>query len=151
MVSPVTGTAVAGSEADPAVLQAWLACTDVITAFFRLVDAGQASRTLELFTDDAVMRMGDVEISGDALRSAMRGRETDGIRRVHFPTPASFRLTADGRAEAQTLLQLFILGDEQAAGPKARALTRLNDRFVRGEDRVWRLAERAVTVLAGGE
>lgn len=150
-MSRAPGGVAAGAEPDPAVTRAWLACTDVITTFFRLVDDGQASKTLELFTDDAVMQVGETRLTGEALQSAMRGREIDGVRRVHFAAPSSFCLTADGEAEAETLLQLFVLGDEQADGPQARALTRITDRLVRGEDQVWRVARRIVTVLAGGE
>jgi hypothetical protein len=151
VVNSVIGIGATRTEPDLTATQAQLACSDVIARFFKLVDGGQASKTMDLFTHDAVMKMGDISLSGDALRAAMAGRETDGVRRVHVASPSSFRLTADGSAEAETLLQLFVLGEDQANGPKSRALTRLNDRFVRGDDHVWRLAERVVTVLAGGE
>jgi hypothetical protein len=150
-VTPVSDGMTAGAEPDAAVTRAWLACTDVITTFFRLVDDGQAGKTMDLFTEDAVMQMGETSLTGAALQSAMRSRETDGVRRVHFAAPSSFRLVADGEAEAETLLQLFSLGDDQSGGPKARALTRVNDRLVRGEDQIWRVAARMVTVLVGGE
>ncbi|MCI2420025.1 nuclear transport factor 2 family protein [Saccharopolyspora sp. K220] len=144
-------TRLIGAEPDPATAQARIACLEVITTFFQLVDGGHASRTVELLTTDAEMTIGDVTVKGEELAAAMRKRETDGIRRVHFSAEPSFRLLGPDEAETETLLQLFHLGDEQKLGPAARALTHLKDRFVRGGDGVWRLSRRAVTILAGSE
>jgi hypothetical protein len=132
-------------------VQARIARLDVITTFFQLVDSGHTSRTLELFTPEPEMTLGDVTVTGDGLTAAMRNRETDGVRRLHFPAESSFRLPATDQAEAETLLQLYILSDDHANGPTARALTQVKDRFARGDDGIWRLSRRAVTVLAGSE
>lgn len=70
------------------------------------------------------MTADDVAVKGEMLAAALRKRETDGIKRVHFPAESSFRLLGPDEAETETLLQLFHLGDEQVLGPAARAVRR---------------------------
>ncbi|MFF0223308.1 nuclear transport factor 2 family protein [Streptomyces sp. NPDC004629] len=146
-----TGGAPIGSEPGQEALAARMACLDVLTEFFQLVDSGHASRALELFTEDAEMVVNGVAASGEALRAGLAARETDGIKRLHLPGEPSFRLVNSDEAETEILLQLFHLGPGQDKKPTARTLTHIKDRFVRDEQRVWRLAHRMVTVLAGDE
>ncbi|MDX3231894.1 nuclear transport factor 2 family protein [Streptomyces sp. ME19-01-6] len=137
---------VVGQESDVDFLKARTACLDIVTTSLRLVDSGQATKALELFTDDGELVLGNTVISGDALRAALAQRETDGIRRLHLPGEPLFRLLTPDVAKTETVLQLFHLGTD---GTSPRAVSRLTDRFVRDEQHVWRLSRRTTTILAG--
>jgi hypothetical protein len=142
-----------GTEPDAAALRARAACLDVIDAFFRRVDGGEAARTAELFTPDGELVMGRTSFTGAGLAAALRARQEDaGKRGVHVPAASSFRLLSPGEAEAETYLHLYRHADRREGGPPAaRAVTLLRDRFVRGADGRWRIARRVVDVVAGGE
>jgi hypothetical protein len=142
----------AGKEAGLEELLARAACADVVAQFFRFVDSGQATRATELFTEDAEMSSGDVTATGDTIRQMLSLRETDGKRRLHFPTQISFELTSSTEATSQTLLQLFVLNNDDPGGtPQIRAITHVDDVFVRTEGLGWRLRRRRVTILAGSD
>ena len=152
MVIRVERKSPAGKEAELEELQAHAACSDVIAQFFRYVDSGQATRAAGLFTEDAEMSSGDLTATGEQIRAILSIRETDGKRRLHFPTEISFELTSPNEANAQTLLQLFVLNDENPqASPQVRAITHVDDVLVRTDGDGWRLSRRRVTILAGSE
>jgi hypothetical protein len=142
-----------GTEPDLMALRARAACLDVIDAFFRRVDGGEAARTVELFTTDGELVMGSSSFSGAGLAAAMRTRQEDsGKQGVHIPAASSFRLLSPIEAEVQTYLHLYRQADQRAGtAPKPRAVTLLRDRFVKGDDGRWRIARRVVDIVAGGE
>ncbi|MFD5572350.1 nuclear transport factor 2 family protein [Streptomyces cadmiisoli] len=142
-----------GTEPDLAELRARAACMDVIDAFFRWVDDGEAERTVELFTPNGELVMDQAHFTGTALTAAMRARQDATSKSgVHVPAASSFRLLAPGEAETHTYLHLYRDADQQDGHPPvARAVTQIKDRFVRGEDGRWRIARRVVNVVAGGE
>jgi hypothetical protein len=122
----------------------------VIAQFFRFVDSGQATRAAELFTEDGEMSSGDFVATGEQIRSILSIRETDGKKRLHFPTRISFELISPTEATAQTLLQLFVPNAEGSEATQVRAITHVDDVLIRLDGR-WLLKRRRVTVLAGKE
>ncbi|MGW2354708.1 nuclear transport factor 2 family protein [Actinacidiphila glaucinigra] len=81
-----------GTEPDLAALRARVACLDVIDAIFRWVDAGEAARTVELFTPDGELVMGrwtrPLPVTHTQLRPMKRNHENSGsipIRRAGSP------------------------------------------------------------------
>lgn len=142
-----------GTEPDLAAVQARVACLDVIDAFFRRVDGGEAARTVELFTTDGELVMGSSSFSGSGLAAAMRARQEDsGKQGVHVPATSSFHLLSPAEAEVRTYLHLYRQADQRAdTTPVPRAVTLLTDRFVKGDDGRWRIARRVVDIIAGGE
>jgi hypothetical protein len=148
-VSETSGLAV-GTEPDIEGLRARAACLDVINRTLRLVDEGNATSSLALYTEDGVMQIGDDTLAGEALYEAMRGREIDGVARIHLPGQTDFELVGPREARAMTLLHLYNLDHDHSSVPAPRALTRLDDQLVRDEHGVWKLARRDVTVLADG-
>ncbi|MDX2850451.1 nuclear transport factor 2 family protein [Streptomyces sp. PA03-3a] len=154
MAEPTTATErQPGTEPDLAALRARVACLDVIDAIFRWVDAGEAARTVELFTPDGELVMGPSSFSGAGLTAAMQARQEESAKQgVHVPAASSFRLLSPTEAEAQTYLHLYRQADQRAgAAPLPRAVTLLTDRFVKGEDGRWLIARRVVDIVAGGE
>lgn len=153
MTDPTTAVNPAGFEPNIAAVQARHACLDVIDAFFRRVDTGNAARTVDLFTSDGELVLGQTSLSGESLAKAMEVRQNDSDKRGHHvPATSSFRLISDREAEAQTYLHLYRDAEQQPDKPPvARALTLLTDRFVRGDDGRWRIARRQVDIIAGGE
>jgi hypothetical protein len=142
----------AGCPATPSELQARAACGDVIAQFFQYVDSGQATKATQLFTTDGEMSSGEITLRGEQIRQVLSIRETDGIRRLHFPTQIGFELVSPTEAKAQTLLQLFLLdtGAGPGAAPHIQAITHVDDVLVL-IDAGWRISRRRVTVLAGTE
>lgn len=139
-----------GAEPDDELVRARIACLDVIATFFRLIDTSQAARALELFTDDAELIIGGMVASGDHLRRTLLDKESDGIKRVYLPGESSFWLVTPDVALADTPLQVFRFHPGQETDTSAITITHIRDRFVRNEQRVWRVSRRMVTVLAGG-
>jgi SnoaL-like domain len=150
----VRSGAVGLGAADLAAAQAYSGCLDVVQAFFAFVDGGRGGLAYRLFAPGGRMTRGDVSISGTELESALRARESDGIRRRHVAGVYSCCLTGAGQAVTETIYQLYLLGepaDGGSSGPLAPSgMTRLIDRFVRTASGTWRIAEREVRVLAGG-
>ncbi|MFE7156986.1 nuclear transport factor 2 family protein [Streptomyces sp. NPDC057636] len=150
MVNTPQQTWQVGAEPDDELVRARIACLDVIATFFRLIDTGQATKALELFTDDAELIVGGMVASGDHLRRALLDEENDGVRRVYLPGESSFWLVTPNVALADTPLQVFQFHHGQGTETSAFTITHIRDRFVRNEQRVWRVSRRVVTVLAGG-
>ena len=141
----------AGSPPELAAVQARLACSDLVTSFFELVDDGHAARTAELFTVDAELILGRTFNGVDSIRAAMQVRQDDVERKTaHVPAQSSFRLLGPDRAEGRTYVQVYRLDLDQST-PTAYALSLLTDAFARGVDGRWRFARRELAVLAGGE
>ena len=72
----------AGRRAGVALLQARLACEDVVRASFRLIDQGQATKAAGLYAvdgtltlSDATQRVANVTLRGADIHAAMRQRE----------------------------------------------------------------------------
>jgi SnoaL-like domain len=141
----------AGTPPRAAAVQARLACSDLVTSFFELVDDGHAARTAELFTADAELILGKTFTGVASIRAAMQVRQDDAERKTaHVPAQSSFRLLGPDRAEGRTFVQVYRLDLDQST-PATYALSLLTDAFARGSDGRWRFARRELSVLAGGE
>ncbi|WP_326566392.1 nuclear transport factor 2 family protein [Amycolatopsis rhabdoformis] len=130
--------------------EARLACEDVVRKSFRLIDDGHAGASADCYTADATLVMAaaqEVRAEGAQIRAAMRRREQEDRRTLHVVSPSSFELDAD-RAECHCDLQVFALSDP-ATAPNLRTLSRVHD-VLKREDGQWLIAERRITVLAGG-
>lgn len=142
----------AGTEPSVDELRARTACADLIAQFFRYVDSGDATKASGLFTSDGEMSSGETVLRGEQITQVLSIRETDGKKRLHFPTQVSFELVSPTQATAQTVLQLFLLeGGAPGTALELRAITHVDDVFVRAPDDLWRIHKRRVTVLAGAE
>ncbi|RSM70519.1 hypothetical protein DMH04_44830 [Kibdelosporangium aridum] len=139
-----------GAEPDAEALNARAACTDVINATYRLVDEKRATSSVQLYTEDAVMELNGNVLGTEAIAGAMESREADDIQRVHIPAQTDFWLEAPYKAHAVTLLHVYYLAQDPTVIPPPKTLTRVDDTLTRSADGVWRVARRAVTVLAGG-
>jgi hypothetical protein len=146
----------AGRRAGVALLQARLACEDVVRASFRLIDQGQATKAAGLYAvdgrltlSDATQRVANVTLRGADIHAAMRQREAEDRKTVHVLTPLSFRLTDPDRAESECHLQLYRLGADRTESPKPRALSHVLDVLAHDGDGGWRISARRITVLAG--
>ena len=142
---------VAGGEPSPEELAVRVACLDVASRFYDVIDQGRATLTTELFTADAELALGpDRWVGTGQIAAAMAAREANVERRTaHIAIPRSFRVLGPEQAEADSLLQLFVLGTQGEAVPHPAALSRVRDSFRRGDDNRWRLSRREVTVIAG--
>jgi hypothetical protein len=151
MVSATPAQHLAGTQPELAAIQARLACLDLVTEFFELVDDGHAARTAELFTADAELILGRTFTGAESIRAAMQARQDDVERETaHVPAQPSFRLLSPDRAEGRTYVHVYRLDLDQST-PSAYALSLLTDAYARGVDGRWRFARRELTVLAGGE
>jgi hypothetical protein len=151
MVSATPAEQLAGDPPELAAVQARLACLDLVTRFFELVDDGHAAGTADLFTADAVLILGRKFTGIESIRAAMQVRQDDVERKTaHVPAQPSFRLLGPDRAEGRTFVQVYRLDLDQST-PTTYALSLLTDAFARGPDGRWRFARRELTVLAGGE
>jgi ketosteroid isomerase-like protein len=111
------------------------AVADSIYAFYHLVDSGQASRTADLFTEDAQLTFGPGSpqpgtIVGPAIRDAMSAREAvKSAFTRHVVTNIRFVPTG-GDVAADYVLTLYRSDDETRSSVPA---------FVADVAEVWRL------------
>jgi hypothetical protein len=151
MVSATPAEHLAGNPPELAAVQARLACLDLVTRFFELVDDGHAAGAADLFTADAELILGSKFTGIESIRAAMQIRQDDAERKTaHVPAQPSFRLLGPDRAEGRTYVQVYRLDLDQST-PTTYALSLLTDAFARGPDGRWRFAKRELAVLAGGE
>jgi hypothetical protein len=103
---------VVGGEPSPEELAVRLACLDVASRFYDVVDQGRATLATELFTADAELALGPERWVGTGqIAAAMAAREANVERRtVHITVPTSFRVLGPEQAEAESLLQLLVWG-----------------------------------------
>ena len=144
---------VVGAPADGDTLAVQSACIAVLNAFADRIDAGRASTVTELFTDDGSLVAGPRTMRGrDELAAGFAAREADEARRTrHLVLNPSVQVIDDGVAEARSSLMLFVLGSEPGGDEPLNpsALMNCHDRFERGADGRWRIAERQIELLAG--
>ena len=141
----------AGTTAEAAALTAIAACQDVMHAYAELVDSGRASRVVELFTDDATFEPvpGRTVRGRHQLARVFAAREANTERRT-LHIVANPVVVVDGEtATGHSTFLLFILGEPRSAGVAPDALVYCADRFERGEDGRWRIADRRLQTLAG--
>lgn len=145
--------AAAGKPLDHDALAVHSACIAVMHAYADRIDEGRASAATELFTDDATLVAGPRAMVGrDQLAAAFAAREADGSRRTrHLVVNPTIRIVDDGVAQAHSSMMLFVLdaGAGTTDSPNPNALMNCHDRFERGADDCWRIAERRVELLAG--
>jgi hypothetical protein len=128
-----------------------VACLEVASRFYQVVDQGRATLATELLTADAELALGTERCVGtEQIAAAMAAREADVERRtMHITVPTSFRVLGPERAEAESQLQLYVLGTQGQDGPHLSALSHVRDSFRRGQDRRWRLSRREINVIIG--
>lgn len=64
-----------------------LACRELLAAYTFAIDNGDATRLVELFTRDGVLRRGELTLTGaDELPRILDGRPTDLVMRHHLTT-----------------------------------------------------------------
>lgn len=129
---------------DPAI--SW-ACERLTTRYAHLVDEGQASGVVDLFTDDAVWSAPGIEMVGrDQLLAGFGARNESSLVSRHVCT--NFALTRCSPDEAEGIVYLTLYRrprqDGEGAplaigGPTMIGVYR--DRYVRTDDG-WRFAER---------
>ncbi len=147
---------VAGAEADVASLTAQAACRNVMHAYADLVDSGNASQVSDLFTDDAAFDSGGGRtVSGRAnLAKVFAAREANTARRTrHLIVNPVVDLCDEGIATGHSSILLFVLDGANAPGAASavapNAVVNCHDRFARGDDGCWRIADRRLELLAG--
>jgi ketosteroid isomerase-like protein len=123
------------------------AVADSIHAFYRLVDSGQASRTTDLFTDDARLTFGPGSpqpgtIMGPAIRDAMIAREAlKSAFTRHAVTNIRFGSTGSDVA-ADYMLTLYRSDDETRSSVPAFVADVAEVWRRTGEK--WRMSERTI-------
>ncbi len=139
----------AGIERTSRQLAAEFACRNLIHAFARHIDQGEATEAIDLFTDDAELGDAGQSIRGrDAIAHMLAAREADTGRRTrHQVTNVMFELTSPETAVAQSLLCVFVLGVSEE--PTIGALSEFRDEFACDGEGRWRFARREATILAG--
>lgn len=127
-----------------------LACLNVIAAYAKFIDDGEASRTVSLCTDDCEIVVGPNTIKGiDAFRAAMTKREADRERKtLHIWTNIQFSEVSEEVLVSVSLLQLYVLNPEPVPIAPS-AIIKCDDRFERGNDGQWRFARRALSLIVG--
>lgn len=129
------------------------AAAGVVLAFFRLVDQGRASETVELFEDDASITFAEGSpqpgtIRGGAIGVAMRARE--GQRQVttrHVITNIHITRNEDGSLQCRSLLTLY-RSEDGTLSPTPRTIADVDDRLVQ-VGTTHRIASRVITPVFG--
>lgn len=125
--------------------EARLACADLIAAFCNHIDSGNATKNVDLFTDDGVLRLPTAEFSGDMIRVAMEKREANTARKTCHHTSNFQFLGLDG-TEARTVSTVILYSWEDSSQPLSpEALLRNEDTFVKAEDGRWLFTRRHTT------
>jgi uncharacterized protein (TIGR02246 family) len=139
----------AGIERTNRQLAAEFACRNLIHAFARHIDQGEATEAIDLFTEDAEVGDAGQSIKGrDAIGHMLAAREANTGRRTrHQVTNVMFELTGPDTAVAHSLLCLFVLGISEE--PSIRAISEFDDEFARDAEGRWRFARRQAALLAG--
>jgi ketosteroid isomerase-like protein len=127
-----------------------LACLNLIAAHAKLIDGGEASKTVPLYTDDCEVVVGPHTIKGiDAFRAAMTAREANVERKtLHVWTNVHFGEVSEDVVVASSVIQLYVLSPEPVALAPT-SLLKCDDRFARGSDGQWRFARRVLLLIAG--
>jgi ketosteroid isomerase-like protein len=127
------------------------AIMDVIHGFYRLIDSGQATKTVALFLDDATLVFGagsprPGEIRGGAIAAAMAEREA--LRNTTTRHAISNILLSqgnDGEFRADYLLTLF-RADNGPLTTDAAFVADVRDIYLRC-DGGWRIAKRTISPI----
>lgn len=140
-----------GAEPDLATLRAESACRRLAHEFLALVDSGQASAAVELFTEDGELIADGQTIAGRAALTAFfQAREANTARKtLHVATPVSFELVSENEAIQESLLQIYLTDNWAGDGGKTELLTRMIDRLHRDMNGQWRFRSRTSVMIAG--
>jgi SnoaL-like domain len=130
-------------------LSAEFACQELINYYALHIDSGFARKNVDLFTEDAEAASPEQAVKGRSqLESVMAAREADIERKTrHQVSNIVFRRTGPDSATAQSLMCLYVLGDDEELG--VRAITVFDDEFARDSGGRWRFSRRFATPLAG--
>jgi hypothetical protein len=139
----------AGEEPSAAHLRARAACENVITTYFRLVDAGAASRVVGLYAEGGELVVEGHGVSGQDLESAMLRREQDVAKETaHVPAFLAFELSGPVAAHAVTYFHHYLVGREPLEARQLNMLGVIEDDFVLVGGK-WRIKRREMVVVAG--
>ena len=134
----------AGAELSPTQIAAQLACANVLTVFIHLIDDNRSLELVDLFAEDGVMEAVPHTFSGrtqirEFLASRAGGAPTR--RTVHALSNSVFRHVSEREVHCVSVMTVFAF---DASQPRADltpdSLCKLEDRFVRDTDGVWRFA-----------
>jgi ketosteroid isomerase-like protein len=118
------------------------ACEQLFVDLPRYIDAGQATRARDLFTDDAVLELaGQRHVGVDAICRFLEEREANRNRHTRH-LASNFRLSevSDSSAHATGSLAVYVATDD---GPPAlEVIADCDVDFVRLPDGEWRMSRR---------
>jgi SnoaL-like domain len=131
-------------------LGAEFACQELINCYALHIDSRVARKNVDLFTEDAEAASPKQAVKGrSGLESVMAAREADIERKTrHQVSNIVFCRTGPDSATAQSLMCLYVLGDDEELS--VRAITVFDDEFARDGVGRWRFSRRFATPLAGG-
>lgn len=132
----------AGAELSPSQIAAQLACANVLTVLIHLIDENRSLELVDLFSEDGVMEAVPHTFSGrkqirEFLASRAGGAPTR--RTVHMLSNSAFRHVSDREVHCTSVMTVFAYDASQsAANLIPDSLCKLEDRFVKDPDGVWR-------------
>ena len=139
-----------GREPSASELAARQACMDLAYCAFALIDFGQATKTLELYTPDGVSLIEGKLHDAAARRDRVQRREADRSRRTrHQVTNFAFRLADPRTAYSLSLITIFLEDSSGQKGVTPLTVADCADRYERSEDGLWRIAFRYLQPVAG--
>jgi ketosteroid isomerase-like protein len=120
---------------------------DAVHRFYDLVDRGQASRTAELFADDAKLTFGPRSpkpgtIEGAAIRDAMIAREAQTSAFTRHAVSNFIFARSDDAVAVRYLLTLY-RSDDETRGSVPAFVADVEERW-REASSGWRIAERTI-------
>lgn len=133
-------------------VEAELACRDLLISFCAAVDAGRADEATNVFTEDCSVEIGNWTKQGRvAVRQVLAARPPSADRRtLHLLCNAVIRTTAVNSAVGTSVVVAFVLADVDGTLDRTpRRISAVSDRFTRGDDGRWLIAERHTADLVG--
>lgn len=138
----MTVPSAAGVESTPDQIAAAAACRDVVLAFHRCIDTGNATAAADLFTDDATLEVRGSTFVGRAAIDGFLG-EREAADRITRHVVVEWSPTGGAASEVTATATVAIL--HLPPSEKDHVLERIIDAditFRRGDDDRWRMADR---------
>lgn len=121
-------------------LAALAACEELVVAYTHLIDGGEASKAVELFTEDGAFVSRNLNMHGrDELITGFSDRERQNIATRHVMSNLRITRTGPDTAEGTVYLTMYY----GASGTVPSAVAEYRDTF-RRTDAGWRFADRHV-------
>jgi len=125
------------------------AIEDVVVRYFYAYDAGDLDLLATCFTDDATAEFGGVKVDGGGRGISAFLRGAGGPRVVtnasHYVS--NVRIELEGDVATVDCYAISCRSDPAGASPMQMRGLRYRDRFARGSDGGWRIADRVHTAV----